>query len=267
MTSDPDPTFQGGSILPVSDFLKPAPWLVPQRLWRWCARRFYRVDESGHEQLKSGPTLLPFRWWRFLGRLIFTLDVYKLRAFQLAAPTTLKEAIGIAPASWLYAGTLLGCVRDGRIIAWDRDIDIGFPSELMTDELIERFRAAGFSVEHTYVYSRPSYREYIPDAMGRYGKVVLRKGAKIEFYCFVRGKDGRLYYGQGRPQLFVIDHELVYPQKQVPFYDFMVNVPERLEENLAYMYGPDWRTPKPRYIRSTEHRARQARFFIPLEGQ
>jgi hypothetical protein len=139
----------------------------------------------------------------------------------------------------------------------------------MTDELLDRFRAAGFSVEHTYVYARPSYREHIPEAMGRYGKVVLRKGkgAKVEFYCFSRGKDGRLYYGQGRPELFVIDYELVYPQKRVPFYDFQVNVPERFEENLVYMYGPDWRVPKRAWIRSPEHRARQARFFISLEGE
>ncbi len=253
-------------ILPVSQFLKPVPRFVPPSLWRWLAGRFYSIDANGEEQLSNPPALLPFRFWRFLGRRFFAVDIYKLRAFQRTAPGVLKEALAIAPESWLFSGTLLGCARDGRIIAWDRDLDIGFPSELMNENLLDRFRAAGFTVERAYRYERPSYREYIPDAMGRYGKVVLRKSAKIEFYCFVRGRDGRLYYGQGRPQLFAIDYDLVYPQKQLPFYDCMANVPERLEEHLTYMYGPDWRVPKPKWIRSPEHKARQARFFIGLEG-
>lgn len=254
-----------GRPVPVSEFVKPTPRLVPERTWRWIAERFFTVDDRGDEQLKPAPAAIPFRAWRFLCRRVFAVDVYKLRAFQEAAASALKEAVAIAPQAWLYAGTLLGCIRDGRILPWDRDIDIGFPCELMNDQLLDRFRAAGFGIEHAYVYSRPSYREYIPEAMGRYGKVVLRKGAKIEFYCFTRGKDGRLYYGQGRPQLFVIAHDLVYPQKQVPFYDFLVNVPERAEENLAYMYGADWRVPKRGWVRSPEHRARQARFFIDPE--
>jgi hypothetical protein len=256
-----------GRMLPVSDFLKPAPPLVPERVWRWCAHRFFRVDEFGEEQLKPPPAGMPLRAWRFLCKGVFAIDVYKLRSFQQAAPAVLKEAVAIAPQAWLYSGTLLGCIRDGRILPWDRDIDLGFPCEAMTDDLLDRFRAAGFSVEKTYVYARPSYREYIPEAMGRYGKVVIRKVAKIEFYCFARGKDGRLYYGQGRPQLFVIDHHLVYPQRQVPFYDFTVNVPERFEENLVYMYGADWRVPKRHWAHSAEHRATQERFFIALERE
>ena len=119
----------------------------------------------------------------------------------------------IAPEAWLYAGTMLGCVRDGRIIPWDRDIDLGFPSELVTEELLERFRQAGFTVEQVYTYDQPAYEDYVPDAMGQISKVVVRKGtsvdAKVELYCFTRGKDGRLYYGQSRPELFVIDYELV----------------------------------------------------------
>jgi hypothetical protein len=254
-------------LLPVSDFLKPAPRFVPARAWRWYAGRFFAVDDTGEERLKPAPAGVPFRAWRFLSRGAFVIDVYKLRAFQESAPAALKEALAIAPQAWLYAGTLLGCIRDGRILPWDRDLDIGFPCELMTDELLGRFRAAGFSVERSYVYARPSYREYIPDAMGRYGKIVLRKVAKLEFYCFARGRDGRLYYGQGRPELFAIDHDLVYPQKQVAFYDFRVNVPERFQENLVYMYGADWRVPKPKWNHSAEHRAAQGRFFVPLEGR
>lgn len=252
-------------FLPVSDFIKPVPRFMPASLWQWLAGRFYTLDANGVEQLRQPPALLPFRFWRLLGRWFFALDVYKLRAFQRTAPDVLKEVLEIAPEAWLAFGTLLGCARNGRIIAWDRDVDLGLPSELMDEALLDRFRAAGFTVERVYRYERPSYRDYIPDAMGQYGKIVLRKNAKIELYCFVRGRDGRLYYGQGRPQLFAIDYALVYPQQQMPLYDYLANVPVRFAENLTFMYGADWRVPKPKWIRSPEHKARQARFFIGLE--
>lgn len=251
-------------LLPVSHFLKPAPGLMPLSLWLWCARRFFFVDARGDEQLKNAPRLIPFRLWRFLAKRVFILDVYKHRAFQQSAPGALKETLRIAPDAWLFAGTLLGCVRDGRIIAWDRDIDLGIPSERVTEELLDRFRAAGFRVERVYRYDLPAYRDYLPDAMGQCRKVVLRSKAKIELYCFVRGKDGRLYYGQGKQKLFTIDYDLVYPQKQIPFYDFMANVPERVDDHLVYMYGDDWRIPKPHWIRSAEHEECRERFFIKL---
>lgn len=258
-----------GAHLPVTVFLKPAPGIVPDSLWRWFAGRFYTVDAQGKEQLKPAPPFLPFRFWRFLSKQIFDIDVYKHRAFQDQAPGTLREVLSVAPDAWLYAGTLLGCVREGRIIPLDRDIDLGYPSELVTDELLDRFRARGFTIDRIHHYDQDGYRDYIPDAMGRISKIVVRKGAnvaaKVELHCFTRGKDGRLYYGQSRPELFVIDYDLVYPLQQVPFYDFMANVPVKLEEHLVYMYGNDWRVPKQNYIRSTEYKERRGRFFVSVD--
>lgn len=256
--------------LPVTVFLKPAPRLIPGPLWAWFARRFFTVDAEGEEQLKPAPAFLPFRFWRFLGKLFFELDIYKHRAFQEQAADALREVLSIAPDAWLYAGTMLGCVRDGRIIPWDRDIDLGYPSELVDDELFSRFREAGFVIERLYRYERRAYRDYVPDAMGQVSKFIVRKGArlaaKVEFYCFARGKDGRLYYGQDRPELFVIDYDLVYPLQKMPLYDFSANVPVNLEEHLVYMYGEDWRVPKQSYLHSPEHKERQDHFFLSLRS-
>lgn len=254
-------------LIPVSQFQKPAPSWMPPSLWSWFASRFFFVDADGNEQLRAGPWPVPSRLWRFFSKRFFVLDIYKHRAFQQNAPRVLKEALAIAPDAWLFAGTMLGCVRDGRIIEWDRDVDLGFSSELMTEALLDKFRSAGFTVERQHRYDIPAYRDYVPDAMGKYSKVVIRKQAKIEFYCFARGRDGRLYYAQGKQKLFAIDYDLVYPQKKVPFYDFEANVPERVDEHLTYMYGSDWQTPKPRWIRSPEHEKCRERFFIRLDGR
>ena len=41
---------------------------------------------------------------------------------------------------WLEFGTLLGLVREGKIIDWDNDLDIGVMEETMTQENIEKIK-------------------------------------------------------------------------------------------------------------------------------
>lgn len=52
---------------------------------------------------------------------------------------------------WLEDGTLLGAVRDGRMIPWDHDIDLGsfesaFNSEKLREKITEKLFRKGFSV-------------------------------------------------------------------------------------------------------------------------
>lgn len=52
---------------------------------------------------------------------------------------------------WLEDGTLLGAVRDGRMIPWDHDIDLGsfekaFQSEKLREDITEQLSQKGFSV-------------------------------------------------------------------------------------------------------------------------
>ena len=51
---------------------------------------------------------------------------------------------------WITDGTLLGVIRDGRLITWDNDIDIAVHSDIYTQDFIKNiFIDHGFSYQET----------------------------------------------------------------------------------------------------------------------
>lgn len=66
------------------------------------------------------------------------------KVFREAA-ATLQKAM---PFFWLDQGSLLGCIRDRQLIAWDHDIDFGvWKDQADRDLLIRHFEDRGFCVE------------------------------------------------------------------------------------------------------------------------
>ncbi|SMC24350.1 hypothetical protein SAMN02745857_01863 [Andreprevotia lacus DSM 23236] len=56
-----------------------------------------------------------------------------------------RAALDAAGIQWcLYAGTLLGVIRDGELLAYDKDLDIAIPAASSRDAVIETMRLAGF---------------------------------------------------------------------------------------------------------------------------
>lgn len=196
------------------------------------------------------------------------------------APAILKEVLAIAPDAWLFGATLLGAIREGKIISWDRDIDLGYPAEKVDEDLLHRFREAGFHVSGEYRFNLIEMHEYIPEAVGQFGKFILRKnGVKIEICCFAKGKDlpdragdssekvPMLYYASGTPRFFVLPESFVYPLTEIRIYDFMAKVPEKAHEQLAFVYGEDWRTPKQEWYFTPEHYLRREHTIIELRPE
>lgn len=185
------------------------------------------------------------------------------------APKIIQEIFEIMPDAWLFGATLLGAVREGKIIEWDKDVDLGIDSDLVTDKLIEEFRRRGYGVSGIYKFSYAGMEEYI-DLHGkysshRYGKFILSKaGVKVEICCFARGHDGRHYYASGTPRFFVLPDEAVYPLKRISYYDFEVNVAENAEKQLEIVYGKDWRTPREKWYFTADHYLRREHTIIEL---
>jgi len=149
----------------------------------------------------------------------------------------------------LEAGTLLGVVREQRLLPWDTDVDLTVPAEHVDALLALRSQLwrAGYRTR-----LRPHRVAQGPFAVGmpRLLKVQTRrwgffKGESL-LDVFIKWREGDAYHW------VVGDHEPLWKQAPAAFYeqrarrhfdgyDFLV--PADAEGYLAYHYGPDWRTP------------------------
>ena len=68
---------------------------------------------------------------------------------KITMESVLFKAIDILEALkidyWVTDGTLLGIVRENRILPWDSDVDLGvWKSEVSTSEIVNIFKVNGF---------------------------------------------------------------------------------------------------------------------------
>lgn len=143
-------------------------------------------------------------------------------------------------------GTLLGFVREGKLLSWDYDIDFGVQlTESYTWEdlesllnqhdfyLLKQFRYKGTITEQTY------HREDI----------------YIDFFNHFSDKNNSYYYVYFKKNNYEYDDEnllharvtytrKIQNNKLLEFDGGKVHVPENPEDYLEDVYGADWITPK-----------------------
>ena len=149
----------------------------------------------------------------------------------------------------LEAGTLLGIIREGRLLPWDTDIDFTLCFE--TNEQVYRL-VSGLQKEGLRVRIR-----YYNQAMGpiKAGAIrVIKVGTyglfKTKGYSladiFVKYPHRGLYYwsvGDPKPVLKTCIDGYYNNRKSIQFKGFSYLVPLNTEDYLAYHYGQNWRTP------------------------
>ncbi len=202
------------------------------------------VDAAGH------PAALT-KWGRLVQPFATTdraaIDAYLDQVESVLG--ILRDDCGL-PA-FLSFGSLLGAVRDGRVIQHDVDVDLGYLSNFSnpTDVMIEAFRIERTLQKHGITVFRNNGGFMAMDLKQPDGTT---RNLDI-FTAFVF--DGRLYQVNDVAADAGVD--AVLPLKTIDFEGRTMPVPAVPEVFLESAYGPSWRVPNPAF--SFERPRRQRR--------
>ncbi len=141
---------------------------------------------------------------------------------------------------WMVLGLLLGCMRDGGPIPWDRDADFAFHEKDLPAFLaaFEELRRQGFSPARVQVNNDGSITKW----------AVRREGVKYEFFLFAQlGNKLRWFYHCRKPRLELVNEIPVHGLDEFELYGRRWLKPDNADAWLTALYG-DWRVPNPHYV-------------------
>jgi hypothetical protein len=131
---------------------------------------------------------------------------------------------------FLMGGTLLGLIRDGRLLSWDKDLDFGCLAEEVSISDLWR------------VFSDSPY--FIPMGVVKDRLIKLRHLSGVTVDIFVNFlEDGVRWHG-GQ---FVFWQDNAFSLKQVNLRGRQFYVPEDPEAYLTNHYGASWQRPDPHF--------------------
>jgi len=162
---------------------------------------------------------------------------------------------------FLCNGTLLGVIRDSKLIPWDTDLDIGMTQEIDRNILRDRFLNKGFhlnddgygsdyltleyeNVRLDFNFFSPRDHELVTlwnvprqDFMPRKVLGVLHRlhiPSKMLTWCWTL-------------EGYALPIEMTLPIREIDFLGRPVRVPSNPEAVLAYTYGESWKVPNKDY--------------------
>jgi len=155
---------------------------------------------------------------------------------------------------WLEGGTLLGVIRENRLLPWDNDMDISI-DEKYYDKLVQVIEKSIYRVRF-----REFTEDNIPFAKGvkRIVKITNKKlfffkgDVTLEIFIKFKNKENT-YWQVGQKRKFVPS----YFYENTIKYNFDNKeylVPKLYDEYLTYRYG-DWKTPVKEWNTFTDDKA------------
>jgi hypothetical protein len=146
---------------------------------------------------------------------------------------------------WLEAGTLLGILRDGDLIPWDYDADLGIPAE-SADEIMK----LRFEFFPNYLIKRRRIQSpWLPGDM-RVIKVktpwekIRQINFHIDLFCVYPVKDK--YRWVDSNALKHVDRKYYDTLSTIQWEGRTINIPNYVEEYLSLRYG-NWQVPERNY--------------------
>ena len=151
----------------------------------------------------------------------------------------------------LEGGTLLGIIRENRLLPWDNDLDITITDDHL-DKLISirwKFWVAGY---RTRIRRSKKDMPHFPAGSVRLLKIQTRrfllKGVSL-LDVFVKTKVDEKYFwtvGIKNPVLKSVPYHFYEELTKFPFDEYDYSVPTQYEDYLTYRYG-DWKIPVKEY--------------------
>jgi tetratricopeptide (TPR) repeat protein len=153
------------------------------------------------------------------------VDIYS-RGRAETALLDLKKTLDQAGIEmFLVSGTLLGCVREGRLLDHDKDIDVGIWEDVPTGTLTAAIHNSGLFV-------------YIPSQSPWIVRIRHLNGIPLDLFYHYRGSDS-FWHGGTKIKW----HNSPFSLKPTPFLNETFLIPADYDTYLKENYG-DWVTPK-----------------------
>jgi LPS biosynthesis protein len=149
---------------------------------------------------------------------------------------------------WIFAGSLIGARRNGLMLPWDSDSDIG----MMIEDYKKLLKYIRFELPDDIYFQdgsdNPLYRRYsdakLRDTNSCYGNCLKfnchwEDGLQIDIYAFrkVNGNPLKIQNYFYKTQFDIVD---VYPTKNILYEGILLPAPRNVDKVLEIMFGPDF---------------------------
>lgn len=149
-------------------------------------------------------------------------------------------------------GTLLGIVREGKIISYDQDADFGVTVRdgntitRVRDCLSKNgFKMKSYNVLDSGIIVQDTFERYGIEFDVYYHYKDIKSRKSVVYMLF---RNPKMQYEGNMWDVAIATCETINEIKLYPFHCFSVFVPLEFEKHLTYRYGEKWRVPDKTYV-------------------